>query len=109
MTPRPAMPRGAPRSKKPDFSKRRTSVNPPTVEEAVFAAQGLTADLGAVVEIAAELSGQPKTEVEAVAKAVLHASRGRSTVISGSRRVVVVERPNRRLPAAAPAASAERR
>jgi hypothetical protein len=103
------MPRGAVKSKKPDFGKRRTSVNPPTIEEAVFAAQGLTADFGAVIEIAAELSGLPKTDVEAVARAAAHASRGRSTVISGSRRVVVVARPNPRLPAAAGAVSVQRR
>ena len=46
-------------------------MDPPTLEEAIFAAQGLTDDLDGQAEIAASLMGLPEAEVRAaILKAV---------------------------------------
>ena len=77
---------------KPDFSKRRTRYDPPTVDEAVFAAQGLTNDPDQQVVIAAQLMALPEHEVR---PAVLKTRSGASSMdlqVVGGRRAVVVER-----------------
>jgi hypothetical protein len=51
--------------KKYDLSKVRTRYEPPTLEDAIFAAQGLTDEIDHQIEIAAQLSGRPETEVRA--------------------------------------------
>ncbi len=47
-------------------SRRVTRVEPPALEEAVAAAQGLTDDIESQVEIASQLMGLPEDEVRPV-------------------------------------------
>jgi hypothetical protein len=75
---------------------RRVRVELPTLEEAIFAAQGMTDDPQQQAEFAAELTGKP---VEAVLAAILKEARkaartGRVMAIpsTGNQRAVVVER-----------------
>lgn len=75
---------------------RRVRVEPPTLEEAIFAAQGITDDPQQQAEFAADLTG---AQVEAVLAQILKEARkaartGRVVAIpsSGSQRAVVVER-----------------
>ena len=74
---------------------RKTRVEPPTLDEAIFAAQGLTDDPREQAQIAATLMGVPEDEVR---PRVLQSVRARP-VFSGSpgRRAVVVERKGPRL------------
>lgn len=76
--------------KKLDPTKLRRRREPPTLEEAVFAAQGLTADWEQQVVIAACLIGLAEEEVRAN---VLQTRASTSTNLrsTGSRRIVVVE------------------
>ena len=46
-----------------DWSRRRTRHDPPDLDEAIAAAQGLTDRLESQIEIAAQLSGLPEDEV----------------------------------------------
>jgi hypothetical protein len=79
------------------YGTRRVRRDPPTLEEAIFAAMGITEDLDQQAEIAASLMGMP---LEAVQTEVKKASRSTSTlrvtrVIAGeqgAQRSVVVER-----------------
>jgi hypothetical protein len=79
---------------KSDHAKRRTSVNPPTVEEALLAASGLTSDPRELVELASDLIGLPRQQVEPLAAGFLE--RGETRRFGRSGRVVVVERKSRR-------------
>lgn len=76
--------------------KRRVRVEPPTLEEAVFAAQGVTDDPQQQADFAADLTGMPAEEVLAmIQKEARKAARtGRVVAIpsTGSQRAVVVER-----------------
>lgn len=83
---------------KPDPRKRRTRYEPPTLQEAIVAAQGLADDIEGQVSIASQLMGLPETEVRA---AVLQArTPTRATPLRQgfvrtnvrSQRTVVVER-----------------
>jgi len=62
-----------PAQKKPSAGagRRVTRIDPPALEEAIEAAQGLTDDVDSQVEIAAQLMGMPEDEVR---PAVLKAS-----------------------------------
>ncbi len=77
------------------YGSRRVRRDPPTLEEAIFAAMGITDDLASQAEIAASLMGLP---IEAVQTEVRKAGRSaaRTTHVitgeQGSRRSVVVER-----------------
>jgi hypothetical protein len=82
------------------YGPRRVRHDPPTLQEAIFAAKGITDSLQAQAEIAASLMGLP---VETVRPEVLKAAhdRGRptrtiATDSRGARRAVVVERVSRR-------------
>ena len=82
------------------YGPRRVRHDPPTLQEAIFAAKGLTDSLQEQAEIAASLMGMP---VESVRAEVLKTAPDRTAstrVISterGTRRAVVVERlPSRR-------------
>jgi hypothetical protein len=82
------------------YGPRRVRHDPPTLQEAIFAAKGITDSLQAQAEIAASLMGLP---VETVRPEVLKAAhdRGRptrtiATDTRGARRAVVVERVSRR-------------
>jgi hypothetical protein len=70
---------------------RRVRKDPPTIEEALIAAESMTDDLDQRVEIAASLIGAPVEEVKALAAKQAHLSRGRSTLVTGRNRAVVVE------------------
>jgi hypothetical protein len=79
------------------YGTRRVRRDPPTLEEAIFAAVGITDDLEQQAEIAASLMGLPIEEVKAVVKKAARPVQGRSTtrVIAGeqgAQRSVVVER-----------------
>ncbi len=88
---------------KTKYGPRRVKHDPPTLEEAIAAARGLTDDVDAQVEIAAGLmEAEPdtvralltKTPAPRNAPTLAFTSRG------GTERAVVVERkPSRRLPA----------
>jgi hypothetical protein len=53
-------------------NRRVTRVDPPALEEAIAAAQGLTDDVESQIEIAAQLMGMPEDEVRpAVMKAAV--------------------------------------
>ena len=86
------------------YGPRRVRHDPPTLQEAIFAAKGLTDSLQAQAEIAASLMGLP---VESVRLEVLKSAhdRGRPTrTIStdrGARRAVVVEHRVSRRPSRA--------
>jgi hypothetical protein len=81
----------------------RVRYDPPTLEEAVFAAMGLTDDTALQAELAAELMGTSVEEAtELVRKAALAAKRAQATEVafatnrSGEQRAVVVERKTER-------------
>jgi hypothetical protein len=79
--------------KKLDLTKVRTRFEPPTLEEAIFAAQGLTSDVEHQVAIASELTGKPEEEVRQVAQRMRSSShRSISAGRSGPQRAVVVEK-----------------
>jgi hypothetical protein len=78
------------------YGPRRVRRDPPTLEEAIFAAIGITEDQEAQAEIAASLMGLPVDEVTAEVKKVARMSARSSTRViageQGAQRSVVVER-----------------
>ena len=78
------------------YGPRRVRRDPPTLEEAIFAAVGITDDQEAQAEIAASLMGMPLEIVQAeVRKLGRSAARAQTRVITGeqgAQRSVVVER-----------------
>ncbi|HEU6442552.1 MAG TPA: hypothetical protein VFF38_09340 [Microvirga sp.] len=48
------------------YAKRVTRVEPPSLDEAIAAAQGLTDDIECQIEIASQLMGMPEDEVRPV-------------------------------------------
>ena len=73
------------------WGRRRVRKEPPTMEEALIAAEALTADPGQKAEIAASLIGVPVEDVKAFAAKQAAQTRGRSTLVAGRTRAVVVE------------------
>ena len=86
------------------YGPRKVRRDPPTLEEAIFAARGLTDDVEAQVEIAAGLMEVEPDEVRAALKKTPAPRKGTATLAftnrSGAERAVVVERktPRRALP-----------
>jgi hypothetical protein len=79
--------------KKLDLTKVRTRYEPPTLEEAIFAAQGLTSDIEHQIAIARELTGQPEEDVrQAVQRMRLLSDRSITLGPLSPRRPVVVEK-----------------
>ena len=78
------------------YGPRRVRRDPPTLEEAIFAAIGITDDQAAQAEIAASLMGLPVDAVTAEVKKVARSSARSSTRViageQGAQRSVVVER-----------------
>ena len=78
------------------YGTRRVRRDPPTLEEAVFAAIGITDDQAAQAEIAASLMGLPVESVQAEVKKAARTSASSSTRViaggQGAQRSVVVER-----------------
>lgn len=89
---------------KTKYGMRRVKHDPPTLEDAIFAARGLTDDLEEQVSIAAGLIDMPHEEVRAALKKAASPRKPLATVAFTSRggadRAVVVERkaPRRILP-----------
>jgi len=89
---------------KTKYGSRRVKHDPPTLEEAIFAARGLTDDVDAQVEIAAGLMEAEPDDVRALLKKTPVPRKAAATLAftsrGGAERAVVVERkPSRRLPA----------
>jgi hypothetical protein len=79
------------------FGPRRVKQALPTLEEALFAAKGLTEDFNEQVDIAADLMGAPRDEVRTAAMKVKHVTTMQvpasvSDRGAGATRSVVVER-----------------
>lgn len=78
------------------YGPRRVRRDPPTLEEAIFAAVGITDDQEAQAEIAASLMGMPFDAVLAEVKKLARSNvRAQTRVIAGeqgAQRSVVVER-----------------
>ena len=70
---------------KTKYGTRRVRRDPPTLDEAIFAAVGITDDQEAQAEIAASLMGLPIEQVQAEVKKASRVTAGRSTtrVIAG--------------------------
>src|SRR4051794_33541501 len=88
---------------KTKYGPRRVRSEAPTLEEAIIAAQGLTDEFNAQVEIAASLIGLPHDQVRTKLLNVVRPRKdvGKSVVFTGSvsapRAVVVERRPARRM------------
>jgi hypothetical protein len=76
---------------KTKWGVRRVRRDTPTVEEALIAAESLAADPLQRAEIAATLMGVPVEEVKALAAKQAARTRGRSSLVTGRTRAVVVE------------------
>jgi hypothetical protein len=78
------------------YGPRRVRRDPPTLEEAIFAASGITDDVQAQAEIASALMGLPLEQVLPEVKKVSRiAARTNTRVITadqGTQRAIVVER-----------------
>jgi hypothetical protein len=77
------------------YGPRRVRVDLPTLEDALFAAEGLTPDAGEQIRIAADLMQMPVEQTQAEAERIIkNRSRRPRTVMSGCGRSspVVVER-----------------
>ncbi len=78
------------------YGPRRVRRDPPTLDEAIFAAIGITDDVEAQAEIAASLMGMPLEEVLPEVKKIARSpARSATRVIAGeqgAQRSVVVER-----------------
>jgi hypothetical protein len=88
---------------KTKYGPRRVRVEAPTLEEAIFAAQGLTDDPAEQTEIAAALMGLPPDKVRAEMPKQTSPSRANAKSVvfagpAGAPRSIVVERkPSRRV------------
>jgi hypothetical protein len=84
--------------KKPSGVRTSIRFEPPTLEEAIYAAQGLTDDIDGQTEIAARLMGLPEADVKAEILKAAPAKPGISgrppvqTRFAAGRQPVVVER-----------------
>jgi hypothetical protein len=78
------------------YGPRRVRRDPPTLDEAIFAAIGITDDQEAQAEIAASLMGMPLDTVLVEVKKVARSSARSSTRViageQGAQRSIVVER-----------------
>jgi hypothetical protein len=86
-----------PQKNKTSRTRRVMRFDPPTLDEAIFAAQGLADDVAGQTEIAAMLMGLPESEVrvavlKATAPAARAATRPASSRTSTARPTVIVER-----------------
>ena len=76
---------------KTKWGVRRVRNEPPTLEEALIAAEAMADDAGARADIAAQLMGVPVEEVRTLMARRDSQSRGRATLVNGRSRAVVVE------------------
>lgn len=85
---------------KTKYGLRKVRFDPPTLKEAVFAAQGMTGDFEQQAEIAAALMQMPVEDVRAGMSAMVPARHAGQTVTSvgrdgGARQVIVERKPSR--------------
>lgn len=83
------------------WGARRVRHDPPTLSEALSAAQDFTDDRDAQAEIAAELMGVPVAEARSELKRLTHDRRTTATIIASGRdkggvRTVIIERKTSR-------------
>jgi hypothetical protein len=76
---------------KTKWGTRRVRKEPPTLEEALIAAEAMAPDADSRAAIASQLMGVPIEEVRAMLARHQAQSRGRSTLVNGRSRAVVVE------------------
>jgi len=76
---------------KTKWGVRRVRRDTPTIEEALIAAESLANDPAQRAEIAATLMGVPVDEVKALAAKQAARNRGRTSLVAGRTRAVVVE------------------
>ncbi len=84
-----------------EWSRRRTRYDPPALNEAIAAAQGLTEQIEGQIAIAAQLMGLPEDEVRPeVLKAATQTSARHtgSTYVRQRRTELVIERRSPRVP-----------
>jgi hypothetical protein len=77
------------------YGSRRVRRDPPTLDEAIFAAMGITEDAAEQAEIAASLMGLPLETVQTEVKKANRTAARSTRVIAGepgAQRTVVVER-----------------
>lgn len=77
------------------YGPRRVRVDLPTLEDALFAAEGLTPDTGEQIRIAADLMQMPVEQTQAEAERIIKDRSRRPQTVRGGRRsagTVVVER-----------------
>lgn len=82
------------------YGTRRVRRDPPTLDEAIFAAMGMTEDLAEQAEIAASLMGLPVEQVQPEVKKNARATLRVTRVIAGeqgAQRSIVVERRRPRI------------
>jgi hypothetical protein len=85
------------------YGPRRVRVEPPTLEDALFAAEGMTDDAREQLQIAAALMQLPVDQVRLDAQRLTRAGRPRTVQGRNSSVAVVVQRkPARRVLRAAP-------
>ena len=76
---------------KTKWGARRVRKEPPTLEEALIAAEAMANDAEAKAEIASQLMGVPVEEVRTLIARQHAQTRGRATLVNGRSRAVVVE------------------
>jgi hypothetical protein len=76
---------------KTKWGTRRVRKEPPTLDEALIAAEAMAPDNDSRAEIAAQLMGAPIEEVRAALTRQQMQTRGRATLVNGRSRAVVVE------------------
>jgi hypothetical protein len=89
------------------YGQRVTRIEPPSLEEAIAAAQGLTDDIECQIEIASQLMGMPEEDVRPVVLQISAESRQPARISVADRildrgdgaKVIVVERRRPRLAA----------
>jgi hypothetical protein len=78
-------------------TNRKTRIEPPTLDEAIYAAQGLSSDPGEQTRIASALMGLPEAEVRAQVLQAVGSVR-QAVGRPAGRPAIVVERRAPRLP-----------
>ena len=76
---------------KTKWGPRRVRREPPTLEEALIAAEAMAPDADSRAEIASQLMGVPVEEVRTLLTRQQAQTRGRATLVNGRSRAVVVE------------------
>jgi hypothetical protein len=76
---------------KTKWGPRRVRREPPTLDEALIAAEAMAQDTESRAEIASQLMGVPVEEVRVLLARQHSQTRGRATLVNGRSRAVVVE------------------